>query len=315
MTAVVLDPPTLDAAADPPAAAADAGPPNSTTDRDTGYRYYFHPRTLERFVSVTTALSILDKPGLPPWYGKHAAICAVENLQRMNAATRVPFCDGNLSGECLTCLMCLMREIRTAAERERDAAADLGKRFHNVAEQRALTGRWISFDPDLEPFVQQLDRFIAIHKVRFEAAEVTVLNRRWKYAGTLDVNLVCGWMPPKHRDLIGVPLNGDYKTGKSVYAHAGPQLAGYGNAEVAMLPDGMEWPMPTASKEWALSIQVRPDNFWVRPCPVTPKAFAKFRRVLATWRDYNESDLDLVGRAMTKPRPPKTTAAAPAEAA
>lgn len=274
-------------------------PPNAVATETRG-RIYLHPLTAERFLSVTTALSILEKAALPFWYSKIAAIEAVTLLKQLTAAPAVPFCDP-AGPRCRACLTCLMGQIRYAPERERDIAADRGTRFHKVVEQYALTGRWISYADDLKPFMVQFERFMAIHKVEFQAAEFTGINRANMYAGTNDAVIACGWMPPKWRHLIGVPAYTDWKTGNNVYESAGLQLAGNRNAEAVMLPDGTEVPLPYASDEWALSVQITAEDFWVRPCPVGPDAFTKFLRALALWRDINEPDLDLVGRAMYKP--------------
>jgi len=67
-------------------------PHNAIDDQETGNRYYLHPLTGERFLSATTALSIITKPALPYWYGQQSAIRAVENLDRLNQATRVKLC-------------------------------------------------------------------------------------------------------------------------------------------------------------------------------------------------------------------------------
>lgn len=282
-------------------------PANAVSDPETGDRVYIHPITLEIFTSATTALGIIDKNALPYWYGKQSAIRAVEILDRLNAATKIRFCDDQ---RCGSCLPCLIAEIQSAGNDARDAAADRGTRFHHVAEQLAITGEWIPYDEDLTGRIQQFKRFLTIHRVEFHAAEVTVINRTHGWAGTLDTVLSCGWMPPKHRDLIGVPVYADYKTG-SIYAQAGLQLAGYRNGEAVLLPDGRECPMPGAHTETGLSIQITNEDFWVRPCPVGDAAYQKFLRALALWRDINQPDLDLVGRAMCKPRP-KTTPAATA---
>lgn len=273
-------------------------PPTATTDPDDN-RTYTHPITLETFTSATTALGIIDKAGLPYWYGKQSAIHAVQTLPRLTAATRVPICDGY---QCRECLPCLMREIQSAGNDARDRAADLGSRLHAVAEHFALTGEWIPYDDDLRGRVEQFQRFLMIHRVEFHAAEVTVINRTHGWAGTLDTVLSCGWMPPKHRDLIGVPVYADYKTG-SIHDQAGLQLAAYRNGEAVLLPSGAEHPMPGAHTEVGLSIQIGNEDFWVRPCPVGKPAYRKFLRALALWRDLNQPDLDLVGRAMYKPRP------------
>lgn len=283
-----------------PAAEASA-PPAAFTDVETGSRVYIHPITGEIFTSVTTGLGIIDKSDLPYWYGKQSAIHAVEHLPQLIAATRRQFCADDLCGECLRCLG---RAIQRAGEAERDAAADRGTRFHHVAEQFALTGQWVEFDDDIAGNVAQFREFIDVHRVEFDAAEVTVLNRAGRWAGTLDAVITCGWMPPKHRDLIGVPMYVDYKTG-SIHDQAGLQLAAYRNGESVLFPDGSELPMPGAHAETGLSIQIRANGWWVRPCPVGAAAYAKFMRAMTLWRDINEPDLDLVGRAMYKPRTKK----------
>lgn len=275
-------------------------PIHAFDDQTSNSRVYIHPKTNETFTSVTTALGIIEKYGLAPWYAKLGVLDAVQNLPRLTtaASTGLVDCGGT---KCQQCLTCLIMECRRAPERARDEAADRGIRFHHVAEIYALTGEIIPHDPDITGHVLNFLDFINIHKVEFQAAEITVLHRGDRWGGTLDNIIRCGWMPPKHRDLIGIPLLSDYKTG-SIYQQAGLQLAAYRNAETMLLDDGSEHPMPPAHPDVALSIQITGDGWWFRPCPTTDAAYAKFQRVLALWRDIHEPDLDLVGRAMYKPR-------------
>ena len=284
-------------------------PVHAFDDAESNTRVYIHPRTGERFTSVTTALGIVEKYGLPPWYARLGVLDVVENLTAFHDAARggrAACPDGVRCGRCLTCLISV---ARGAAERERDAAADRGVRFHHVAEVYALTGRVIGHDDDIEHHVANLLDFVRVHQVTFQASEITVLHRADGWGGTLDNVLTCGWMPPKYRDLIGVPLLADYKTSNHIYAQAGLQLAAYNNAECALLDDGSEHPPPAAHPDVALSLQINAKGWWVRPCPTTDQAYAKFRRALEIWRDLNEPDLDLVGRAMYKPRTTTTTRA------
>jgi hypothetical protein len=284
------------------------GPPTAITDPETDRRYYLHPVTGERFVSVTTVLSIIEKLALPYWYGKMAADAVLDNMLALVRSIHVQACAPD-DIRCGRCLSCLISTIRNAGNNERDAAADRGTRFHHVAEHYALTGEIIPHDDDIAGNVFHFLRFVNMHKVTFQAAEVTVIDRDDMTGGTLDTVITCGWMPPKHRDLIGVPLYADYKTGSHIYEQAALQLAKYRRSQAALLPDGTEARMPDGHSEVGLSIQIRPDNFWVRPVAVCEQAHAKFRHALALWRDINEPDLDLVGRAMYKPRPkPATTA-------
>jgi hypothetical protein len=281
-------------------------PIHAFDDAESNTRTYIHPRTRERFTSVTTVLSVIEKWGLAPWYAKHGVLDTIANLAEVNAAAGAGRVTCELGEFCGVCLTCLIARFRRAPERERDAAADRGIRFHHVAEIYALTGEIIPHDPDIAPHVINFLDFVRVHQVTFHAAEVTVLNRADGWGGTLDNVLECGWMPPKHRDLIGVPLMSDYKTG-SIHVQAGLQLAAYRNAEVMLLDDGSEHEIPPAHPDVALSLQINAKGWWVRPCPTTEQAYDKFQRVLGLWRDLHEPDLDIVGRAMYKPRPRKTT--------
>ena len=290
---------------EPQISSAPTPPPNSVIDPDADHRFYIHPRTGERFVSITTALGIIDKGGLPPWYGKMAAESVLNNLLPLVQSVHLDPCGQRGWDSCGRCLPCLLATIRRAAEVERDAAANRGTRFHHVAEQYALTGQIIPHDADIAGNVLHFLRFVDIHKVTFHAAEVTAINRADGYAGTLDAVIVCGWMPPKHRDLIGEPLFTDWKTGSRIYEQAALQLAANRHCEAVMLPDGSEHPMPSGHTGLGLSVQIRPDDFWVRPVDISDAAHTKFRRALDLWRDIHQPDIDLVLRAMTKPRTPK----------
>jgi len=277
-------------------------PHNAIDDQETGNRYYLHPLTGERFLSVTTALSIITKPALLHWYGKQSAIRAVENLNRLNQAAHVKLCAKSDCGHCLTCLMA---EISRAGTDERDAASSRGTRLHWVAQQYALTGQIVPHDADIEPHVKNFLDFVRVTEVEFEASEVTVLDRRLMVGGTLDGIARFGWLSKAYGDLIGKSILFDDKTSNNIYSRDGLQLAAYSNAETVLLPNGEELPLPDHDHDWALSIQINAKGWWLRRCPVGELAHQKFARAAQLWRDINEPDLDLVGRAMLKPRPKK----------
>lgn len=271
---------------------------------ENGNRYYIHPITTERFLSVTTALSIIDKEALPYWYGKQSAIRATMALPRLIKATRIIPCAGEPCGQCLTCLI---TEIQRAGSDERDLAASKGTRFHWVAKQYALTGGIIPHDKDIHQHVINFLEFVKICEVEFLASEVTVLNRSLMVGGTLDGIIKCNWMSNAYKGLIGKPMLIDYKTANNIYPKDGLQLAAYNNAETVLLDDGTELPMPDRNPDEALSIQIKAEGWWVRRCPTSSEVHQKFERTVQLWRDINEPDIDLAGRAMLKPRPKKTS--------
>lgn len=274
-------------------------PPNSTMEENR--RFYLHPLTMERFVSSTTALGVIAKDALPHWYGKKSSEWVLDHLlDVVRSPDREP-CGTTGWDPCLRCLPCVLRQIRHAGEDERDIAGDRGSRFHHVAEQYILTGEIIPHAPDIAGHVLHFLRFVDMHRVTFQAAEATIINRAHRFAGTLDAVLTCGWMPPRHRDLIGVPLVADWKTSTRIYKPVALQVASYRAGEAILLPDGSEVPLPEADPENGLCVQIRADGFWARRLAIGPPTREKFLRALALWRDLNEPDVELVGRSMYQP--------------
>lgn len=273
--------------------------PSTALDTDD-HRVYIHPITKETFTSVTTILGeTIAKPRLPAWYARHASIRALELLPKLATAARHPLCGRD--SHCGRCVECLRRAIAHAPTQARDIAADRGTRVHHIAEWYALTGTWLTPDPDITTHAAHLRDLATTHQISFHAAEVTVLNRAHGWAGTLDAVLTCGWMPPKHADLVDIPLYTDYKTG-GVWEQAAYQLAAYRHAEAVLLPDGTELPTPGAHTTTGLSIQITGDGWWIRPCQVDDDAYRRFLRVLDLHRDLYTTDRSIIGRAMYKPR-------------
>jgi hypothetical protein len=95
-------------------------------------------------------------------------------------------------------------------------------------------------------------------------------------------------MPKRLKHLVGLPLLLDYKTNKHVDYLAGYQVAAYRHGERVMLADGTELGMPEMHAETALSVQIRPRDYWVRPVDVTAGTYARFVRVLGVWRDCQD---------------------------
>lgn len=297
-----------------PAIETQTGPANSVTDQDTGSRIYDHPITGEIFTSVTTILSAVAKENLHYWAAKVVQEKALDMVPALVKSLRHKPCDMKGDDRCRACRDCVALELRREPDRVRDEAADRGKRVHKVADHYVLHGQIRDHDADIADYVQQWLRWRDTHQVTFDASEVTVINRDHGFAGTLDGIIRCGWLPPKWKHLIGVPLIDDLKTGKGIYDTHALQLAAYrcpGN--VVMLPNGDELPLPDCDPEIGALVQVRPDDFWMRPAQVGTRTFNTFLHVLGLYRDLHDFGPEVVGRAMYKPRetaPVADTAAA-----
>ncbi len=278
--------------------AAPSGPANAETNPDSGARWYLHPQTGERFVSVTTILQCVAKEALPYWAAKVTAEHALANLPLLTKAHLRRPCEMRGDDRCGLCLDCVSLDLRRAPDRERDAAADRGTRIHHVAEQHVLTGEVIGHDPDIAEQVKQYLRFRDQFRPSYDASEMTVINRTYGYAGTLDAIVQLGWCPPKYADLVGSPRVLDVKSGKSCYPEYALQLAAYRRGEAVLLPDGTEVPMP-ATADIGLLLHIRAENYWVRPVDIGDATFTTFLNVLDLWRWQQNGNP--IQRAMWKP--------------
>lgn len=183
--------------------------------------------------SVTTILGALDKPGLLYWTGEQAALAAV----RQQATWR-----GMLEDEGDTCdhgsarycgAVKWLRDARFRRAPGEKSAAELGTEVHAAAEEYVITGRRPDVSEDVEPFLRQFEAWCERVQPAYQAAEVTVYNPTYGYAGTADAFLT----------IQGQRLAGDYKTSqeptdskgnpKTPYPEVALQLAAYVGAEFA----------------------------------------------------------------------------------
>jgi hypothetical protein len=277
------------------------GPVHSVSEG--GDRWYVHPLTGERFISVTTVLSTVAKPFLERWAAAEATKAALARIEILHSASRCTLPCGRTGrpDACEICVPCWGRVIRRASTTLRDRAAQIGTRVHNVAENLALgfAPGPDGDDPQVVPFITQFRRWWGDFQPTFQATEATVINREHGYAGTLDGICTLGWCPPKHSHEVGTPRLIDYKTGKSLYGEAAMQMAAYRRGESILMPDGTEHPM--IDTDGALLLHLRPDNYKLHPVLADKEDFEDFLHVLRVWQRTHQGG-NPIGRAMTKPR-------------
>lgn len=196
-----------------------AEPTQRRTD-DNGGKWYEHPTRTEpvperpewqrpaRYVSVTQALSVKNKPALVFWSANLAAARAMNNLPRMMASILVKDCGRSAARKepygCGDCLACVQRWVALFHVGEKERRAREGTAAHDIFERWILTGEWIyvrplTGDADIDqyvpthevmaPYITALKAFVADYGLLpedFAVAECTVWNHRLKYAGTLD---------------------------------------------------------------------------------------------------------------------------------
>lgn len=257
-------------------------PVHAETDKGTGSRWYVHPVTGERFISVTTVLGHITKFGLVDWSARLAAEAAFERLPWLVRCSRVASCNASKTEDaCGQCRECAILWLTNRHNEVRDEAGDRGSRVHEAAEQLALFGEGATVDPDISDHVDWYRRWRAYYRPEYLATEMTVISRKWGYAGTLDKIVRFpedSPLPKQLRHLAGRPVLGDSKTGKHLGIPEGWQVNAYARADVVLLPDGSEEPMPAV--EGGLILHIRPDKVQMREVHLSDANHAAFVHML-----------------------------------
>lgn len=209
-----------------------------------GSHTYVHPVTGEIFPAVSSIISATNgKAWLTAWAAKLAAEWAADNHTLIATVLEV---EGRAAAVDL---------IKGAAKRKREVKADTGSYIHHVVEALILElpipsipEELVGKDYDGEPLTQVLvdaiiDGFLTFcsaFDVTFEMAEVTVCNRRRRYAGTLDLGAVIDL------GVLGtLRLVVDVKTGVRLDATMVAQQGAYSDPDNEVwLPNGEIAPLP-----------------------------------------------------------------------
>lgn len=280
------------------------GPATAETNETTGHRWYIHPVTGERFISVTTVLGHISKFGLPDWSAGLTAEAAFDMLPRLNRASRVTPCNSTkTSNACGSCRVCVTYWLANRHNEVRDDAADKGRRIHEAAEQLELFGEGAHVDDDIAPFVAQYRRWRGLYRPEYLATEMTVLSRKWGYAGTLDGILRFpedSPLPKQLKHLATLPLCDDMKTGKHLDKPNGWQVTAYSKADAVLLPDGSELPMPEI--KGGLILHIRPERVQMREVHITDENFAYFVHMCRVVEGLGASLNTVLSRPVTMPQ-------------
>jgi len=122
--------------------------------------------------------------------------------------------------------------------RDRDQAANRGTEVHRLAAELA-SGRDVEVPGELVGHVDAYLDFVKRWQPEIELVEATVINRRHRYMGTLDLVCSIPWGDRGSRTLIDLKTN---RTGP--FGEVALQLVAYGRAEAYLDEHGLEVPMP-----------------------------------------------------------------------
>jgi len=246
-------------------------PPTRRVNHGSGHVYYVDDRKQD---GITTLIGKgVPKPALINWAPRMSADFAIDHwdeLLEMSPSERhkaLAFAHRNVASDAAergTLVHALVAHMTTGEE------LDVPEAFTGHVDA------WLQFDHDWRPQVM--------------LAEAMVINRRHRYAGTLDLvaRLADGrtWLL-------------DYKTGlKGVYPEAALQLSAYRYAETYLNARGEEMPMPAIDQAGA--IELKADGYRLLPVQTDDLTFRTFLYVqqVAYFMDTGKF---LIGDALSPP--------------
>ena len=245
--------------------------PTISTIKRSGSRFYVHPKSGDKFIGVTSVISMLPKPFLQYWASKVVAESAVENIGAvMNLIS---------SGDKTAAIDMLKR----APTRSSGAAADTGTQLHAIAEQLNKGEDIGKVHPDLSDSVDQYKRFLDDWQPEFLEAEATVFNYDDEWAGTLDGIARIG----------DETIMFDLKTGKGVYEEVSLQLSAYANASCIVDPDGTERELPQI--EGGAVLHLRPDKYELIPVRIGEDIYEVFKSLIHVTKWNSEIKKGVLG--------------------
>jgi len=169
------------------------------TDLKNQRRGGFYWKGKDPYVSVTNALSIIDKPQLRYWFGREVfyALAQDPSLNEKDA---------------------LAKPYQTSSK-----AADRGKTVHSVVETYKISGKRIETIPEAyKGYVTAFYKWVDATDIEIQEHERTVFSEKYGYAGTLDA------LAKNKKSGESVLI--DVKTGKDIYPESFLQLAAYKQA-------------------------------------------------------------------------------------
>ncbi len=235
----------------------------SNSSNEGGARYYTWPATNERFPSVTTILSVIDKSALKYWAAKGVAEYAVDNVNTWTQLDRPAAVD----------------LLKRAPFRYTEKRIDLGTAVHEACEAYMKGEATTEWPPDIQKYMENFVNFLQEWKPTFQASEITVYSRQHKYAGTFDLLMWFG------NELVLL----DIKTGeKGPWPEAALQLTAYARADF-MDGGGVEIEMPKIDRAFVL--KVRPRGYKLIPARIDDEMFKGFlaARELYDWQSGQSS--------------------------
>ena len=154
--------------------------------------------------------------------------------------------------------------LKGAPRRYTSGRADIGSEAHDAFEKIGNGEDTGPIRIEVQPYVDQFNRFLDEHQPEFIGQELTVWSDTHRYAGSTDAFL----------RIQGEPCVVDWKTTKSVYPEVGLQLAAYRYADHVIDQYGTTSPIPKLNGGAVL--HVREDGYDLIPLRCDEPVFEMF---------------------------------------
>jgi hypothetical protein len=216
----------------------------------------------------------VPKGALAPWAAKTVAEYVADRLQFQTDDENADVCDAtrllidleqraqkNRKRFRRDSRVDVVEQLKGVMWDDRDQAANKGTAVHTLAEHISR-GETVDVPPYLVGHVDSYIKFLDEFNPDFVLLEATVISRRWRYMGTLDIIA----------DFNGERWLLDIKTSRSgIFGNMALQLALYRNAETYLDDQGEEQPMPTV--DHCGFLWVRADGYDLKPATVDEKVY------------------------------------------
>jgi len=256
----------------------------------------------ERFWSVTTILGVLEKPALMYWAAEQSALAAVQIRGSL---------QGRIEEDGEEAVVKWLRDARFRRPKDIRSAAELGTAVHEACEKYALTGVRPETDEEISPYLDRFDEWAQKFQPEYIAAELTVYNQGFKYAGTCD-----GIMK-----IDGVPLIFDYKTSRKdgpAYPEVALQLAAYRYATDAAVwrarrtevsrrryyllgPGEADMAVRVPEVEGGICIKISPNDCTAYPVSCGEDVFERFLYIVEASKWVFEMSKTVIGKPLEAP--------------
>jgi hypothetical protein len=147
------------------------------------------------YISVTTVLTVINKPQIVYWYGRQVYLALVKNPSLSE------------------------KDALAAPYQSTRGAMSRGTTVHSIVEAYKHTKEQLDVPEEFRGYAKAFYKFVTERKAKIKEQEKTVISKTLKVAGTLDLLASI--------DDIEVPLVIDVKTGKDIYEESFLQTSAY----------------------------------------------------------------------------------------